>query len=284
MSLMLCNEKIDVVQSWPIPSNVKEVRDFLGLTGYYRHFVQNYGLIARPLTALIKKNGFVLSNEAFSVFITSKQALLSTLVLWLPDFSKTFVVECDASSSEVGVVLSQEEHPVAYFRKGFSPSSWFKPTYDQELLGLVLIIQKWSHYLLGSNFLILYDQDPPSLLPYVMGETKNIELEQLLIDRDDMFTLFRFNLMKVQDRMRNQANSKCQELSPRFFSPYRGKRIIGPIAYELELPDDAKIHQVFYISMLKPVYGSFFPDLVAPLPIPKDWEIDIQSASIVDHR
>nr|GEV30061.1 Ty3/gypsy retrotransposon protein [Tanacetum cinerariifolium] len=136
MSLMLCNEKIDVVQSWPIPSNVKEVRDFLGLTGYYRHFVQNYGLIARSLTALIKKNGFVLSNEAFSVFITLKQALLSTLVLWLPDFSKTFVVECDASSSEVGVILSQEEHPVAYFRKGFSPSSWFKPIYDQELLGL----------------------------------------------------------------------------------------------------------------------------------------------------
>ncbi|GKA68219.1 retrotransposon-related protein [Tanacetum coccineum] len=109
---------------------------------------------------------------------------------------------------------------------------------------------------------LFYGRDPPSRLPYVMGETKNVELEQQLIDRDDMLKLLRFNLTKVQYRMRNQADSKRRELSPRFFSPYRVKRAIGPVAYELELPDDAKIHPVFHVSMLKPVHGSFSPELL----------------------
>ncbi|GJR70323.1 hypothetical protein Tco_0016388 [Tanacetum coccineum] len=150
-------EKISSVQSWPIPTTVKEVRGFLGLTGYYRRFVKNYGLIARPLTALTKKDGFLWSEEALKAFNKLKQALLSTPILRLPDFSKNFVVECDASSDGVGAILSQDDHPVAYFSKGFSPSNRFKSAYDRELLALVLAVQKWNHYLLGHHFLIRTD-------------------------------------------------------------------------------------------------------------------------------
>nr|GEU69831.1 ribonuclease H-like domain containing protein [Tanacetum cinerariifolium] len=144
-------------------------------------------------------------------------------------------------------------------------------------------------------FSVVYGPDPPSLLPYVMGETKNTELEQQLIDRDDMLKLLRFNLTKVHNCMRNQVNSKRREvtfqvgdyaflkiqlyrqkslakrryekLSPRFFGPYRVKCAIGSVAYKLELPDDAKIHPVFHVFMLKPVHGSFSPnsDSVPPL-------------------
>ncbi|GKB28270.1 putative mitochondrial protein, partial [Tanacetum coccineum] len=84
-------EKISGVKSWPIPSTVKEVRGFLGLTDYYR-------------------------------------------------FSKPFVIEYDASSDGVGAIPSQEDHPVAYFSKGFSPSNRFKSAYDRELFALVLAV------------------------------------------------------------------------------------------------------------------------------------------------
>ncbi|GKB06982.1 hypothetical protein Tco_0835215 [Tanacetum coccineum] len=91
----------------------------------------------------------------------------------------------------------------------------------------------------------VYGRAHASLLPDVMGETKNAELEQQMIDRDDMLKLPCIDLTKVSGCMRNQANSKREELSPRSFGPYRVKRAIGLVAYDLKSPDDAKIHRVF---------------------------------------
>ncbi|KAD4981913.1 hypothetical protein E3N88_18584 [Mikania micrantha] len=119
-------DKIKSIQSWPIPSTVKEIMGFLGLTGYHRRFVRNYGLIAKPLTVLTKKDGFKWNAEASKAFHKLKQALMSTPVLQLPDFSNVFVIECDASSDGVGAILSQDDHPIAYFSKGFSSSHQFK--------------------------------------------------------------------------------------------------------------------------------------------------------------
>ncbi|KAD7479631.1 hypothetical protein E3N88_02767 [Mikania micrantha] len=150
-------EKISSIQSWPVPKSVKEVRGFLGLTGYYRRFVRNYGILARPLTDLTKKDAFNWNEQALSAFHALKDALMTAPVLKLPDFSKPFVVECDASSDGIGAILSQDDHPVAYFSKGFSSNHRFKSAYDRELLALVLAVQKWSHYLLGHHFFIRTD-------------------------------------------------------------------------------------------------------------------------------
>ncbi|KAD5961022.1 hypothetical protein E3N88_12495 [Mikania micrantha] len=151
------NEKIASIQSWPIPKSVKEVRGFLELTGYYRRFVRNYGTLARPLKDLTKKDAFLWNDTALAAFQALKDALMSTPIIKLPDFSKPFIVECDASSDGIGAILSQEEHPIAYFSKGFSSAHKFKSAYDRELLALVLAVQKWSHYLLGHHFFIRTD-------------------------------------------------------------------------------------------------------------------------------
>ena len=80
----------------------------MGLIGYYRNFVKNYGNIAAPLTALPKNNSFTWTPATTQAFQTLKMAMCTTLVLALPDFTKTFVLECDASGKGIGVVLYQQ--------------------------------------------------------------------------------------------------------------------------------------------------------------------------------
>jgi hypothetical protein len=101
-------KKIEAMQDWPHPKTLKSSRGFLGLTWYYLKFVKNYGKIAAPLTALLKNNSSTWTPAAAQDFQTFKMAMCTTLVLVLPDFTKTFVLECDASGKGIGAVLMQE--------------------------------------------------------------------------------------------------------------------------------------------------------------------------------
>lgn len=85
-------EKVQAVTDWPRPRSVRAVRGFLGLAGYYRKFVKNFGAIAGPLNALFKKDGFCWSEEATTAFAALKTALTTAPVLALPDFSQSFTV------------------------------------------------------------------------------------------------------------------------------------------------------------------------------------------------
>jgi hypothetical protein len=98
-------KKIEAMQYWPHPKTLKSLHGFLGLTRYYRKFVKNYGKIVAPLTALLKKNSFTWTPAAAQAFQTLNMVMCITPVLALPDFTKTFVLECDASGKGIGVVL-----------------------------------------------------------------------------------------------------------------------------------------------------------------------------------
>lgn len=119
-------DKIHAIIDWPIPKNVKDLLGFLGLTGYCRSFVRNYGMIARALTNLTKKNAFIWSSSVTLAFQQLKTALTSILVLGLSNFSQPFTVECDASSKGVGAIVLQFDHLIAYFSKEFSFSNRYK--------------------------------------------------------------------------------------------------------------------------------------------------------------
>jgi len=105
--------KIQAVQNWPVPTSPKGVRGFLGLAGYYRKFVQGFGIIAAPLTKLLTKDGFYWYDDSLLAFNKLKQALISPPVLRLPNFSQQFIVECDACGDGLGAILSQNNQPIA---------------------------------------------------------------------------------------------------------------------------------------------------------------------------
>lgn len=117
-------KKVQIIADWPTPQSVKELRSFLGMAGYYRKFVKNFGLLAKPLTHLLKKGEmYVWTSETEASFQTLKTALMTTPVLALPDFSKTFILETDAFDKGIDAVLQQDGHPLAYVSRALGPKA-----------------------------------------------------------------------------------------------------------------------------------------------------------------
>ena len=124
--------KVKAVQNWPRPMSLKELRGILGLTGYYRRFIENYGIICRPLTHLLRKGvAFQWTLAAEEAFQALKTALTTAPVLALPDFSQPFVIEPDACQYGVGAVLMQQGHPIAYLSKALSLGNQTLSTYEK---------------------------------------------------------------------------------------------------------------------------------------------------------
>lgn len=123
-------------------------------SGYYRPFIKNYAVISRHLTLLLKKGYFQWNEVASKAFEELKEAMVKGPVLGLPDFSKTFTVEVDASGVGMGAVLTQNGRPLAYLSQALSPKNLGLSTYEKELAVLLIVVEKWRHYLQPNKFLI----------------------------------------------------------------------------------------------------------------------------------
>jgi hypothetical protein len=150
-------EKTLAMETWPLPTSATKLRGFLGLTGYYRKFVKHYGLISKPLTNLLTKQGFEWTEEATRAFNALKQAMVHTPVLALPDFKLPFTVETDACEVGVGAVLMQQGHPIAYMSKSLGIMNRKLSTYEKEFMAVIMAIDKWRPYLQLGPFTILTD-------------------------------------------------------------------------------------------------------------------------------
>ena len=144
------SKKIEAMQDWPHPKTLEILHGFLGLIEYYRKFVKNYGKIATPLTAVLKKNSFIWTPAADQSFQTLKMTMCTTPVLALRDFTKTFVLECDTSRKGIGDVLMQEGRPLAFTNKQLSKPNLGKSIYENEMLAILHVVDLWRPYLLGN--------------------------------------------------------------------------------------------------------------------------------------
>jgi len=150
-------DKVAAVAAWPSPQSARGLRGFLGLAGYYRKFIQEFGLIAAPLTCLLRRDVFDWDTEAEEAFQALKRALTTGPVLQMPDFDKLFMVDCDASGVGFGAVLHQGAGPLAFFSRPFAARHLKLAAYERELIGLVQAVRHWRPYLWGRHFLIRTD-------------------------------------------------------------------------------------------------------------------------------
>jgi hypothetical protein len=147
-------KKIEAMQEWPHLKTLKRLHGFLGLTGYYHKFVKNYGKIATPLTALLKKNSFNWTTATAQAFQTLKMAMCTTPVLALLNFTNIFVLESDSSGKGIGVVLMEEDRPLAFTSKQLSERNLGKSIYEKEMMVILHVMDLWNPYLLGQRFQI----------------------------------------------------------------------------------------------------------------------------------
>lgn len=164
-SIKTDEEKVKAVAEFPVPKTPRQLRRFLGMTGWYRRFVKNYASVASSLHDCLSKERikkFTLSSEAQHAFDCLKQCLISAPVLVNPDFTKRFYIQCDASSQGVGGVLFQidnegNEHPIAYMSAKLNKAQRNYSVTELECYAAVLSVKKFRAYVEGLPFTIITD-------------------------------------------------------------------------------------------------------------------------------
>ncbi|GJW16852.1 putative reverse transcriptase domain-containing protein [Tanacetum coccineum] len=149
---------IESVKDWASPKTPTEIRQFLGLAGYYWRFIEGFSKIAKPMTKLTqKKVKFEWGDKQEAAFQLLKQKLCSAPILALPEGSEDFIVYCDASIKGLGAVLMQREKVISYASRQLKIHEKNYTTHDLELGAVVFALKIWRHYLYGTKCTVFTD-------------------------------------------------------------------------------------------------------------------------------
>ncbi|GKF85623.1 putative reverse transcriptase domain-containing protein [Tanacetum coccineum] len=146
------------IKDWASPKSPTEIRQFLGLVGYYRRFIEGFLKISKPMTKLTqKKVMFVWGNKQEAAFQLLKQKLCSAAILALPEGSKDFIAYCDASIKCLGAVLMQRDKVIAYASRQLKIHEKNYTTHDLELGAVLFALKIWRYYMYGTKCTVFTD-------------------------------------------------------------------------------------------------------------------------------
>jgi len=172
-------KKVEAVLNFPRSKNTKNIKQFLGLAGYYRRFLNNFSKTARPLTALLKKDEpFVWQEPQETAFVTLRNQLCTEPLLQHPDFTQPFVLTTDASGYAIGSILSQgdvgKDKPIAYASRLLNKAEQNYSTIEKESLAIVYCVNHFQPYLYGNKFTIVTDHKLLEWLHSVKNPTSRL--------------------------------------------------------------------------------------------------------------
>jgi len=177
--LLPIERKVDAIKNLDIPTNISELRSFLGMVGYYRNFIENYASISEPLRKLLRKNSpFIWTKEQTISFDNMKNSLCNAPILCYPRFDKPFIIRTDASYLGIGGVLLQLyedkiEHPVFYISRSLSKSEHNYSITELEGTAAYYCINKFKPYILGNPFRTILYTDHQPLVPIIKNNEPN---------------------------------------------------------------------------------------------------------------
>ncbi|KAL5497311.1 hypothetical protein EMCRGX_G013768 [Ephydatia muelleri] len=190
-------EKIKAITSYPVPSDIKELRQFLGLSNYYRRFIEHYSDITEPLHKLTRKSGssYQWTEQCDSAFRVLKQRLTTPPILAYPNFSNPFVLATDASGIALVGILSQttdgKVQVIAYWSRQMNKAERRYSTIEREALAVVAAVKEFYPYLYGRPFTLLTDHNPLTSLQGLKDTGGRLTRWLLYLQQFDIKVLYR---------------------------------------------------------------------------------------------
>jgi len=172
-------KKLEAVRNFTRPTNPKQIKQFLGLVGYYRRFIPGFAKIARPLTQLLKKDApFAWGPQQENGFCILRDHLLKEPILQYPNFEKPFNITTDASGYAIAAILSQgpigKDLPIAYCSRLLNQAEQNYSTIEKELLAIVYAVQYYRPYIYGNEFNLITDHKPLVWLNSIKDPTSRL--------------------------------------------------------------------------------------------------------------
>lgn len=176
--------KIKAIKQFPVPKTTKQIKQFLGLVGYYRKFIKDFAHIAKPMTTQLKKGNRINPSDKdyLSAFNKLKSLIISESILSYPDYNKKFVLTTDASNYAIGAVLSQHCQPISFASRTLNEHEVKYSTIEKELLAIVWATKYFRPYLYGREFTVKTDHKPLQWLANIKEPNSKLQRWKLRLE------------------------------------------------------------------------------------------------------